>query len=58
MRRYCGGKQAELERRQCALLAEELKRRGCGQEGQRVSALRQYLVGPILHQVRVPLAEP
>lgn len=51
LRRYCGVREAQLEKRRGALLAEEQARCGCGQEAQRVSALRQFLVGPVLHQV-------
>ena len=51
VRRYCEGRQAQLEKRRGALLAEEQARCGCGQDAQRVSSLRQFLVGPVLHQV-------
>lgn len=54
VRRYCSGREARLEARWGALLAAEEARLGCGQEAQRVSALRQFLVGPVLHQVLFP----
>lgn len=51
MRSYCESRADGQEKRRCRLTAEEQARHGGGPEELRVTALRQFRVGPVLHKV-------
>ena len=50
---YCAGQDAQQEKQRCQLAAVKQEGHGGGPEQPRVSALRQFLVGPVLHQVQL-----